>query len=621
MHSECEEGCIETEIEALKSIYVHELEVEYGESDQPTSVAVHLHPATGEDTEKQFVRLTLVLKLSSRYPEEIPTINIRNPRGLSDDKLELLFQNLTLKAEESKGHQSIYELIEVAKEHLTVQNTPSCPCAICLYHFTEEDVFTKTECYHYFHCYCLSCYIHHCLAEQKEEISSNRGDVENKKIEVICPVCRAHIDDTFFAGKTFPVPKESEEEQYFKITPDLRKQQEWMAFLFEKQRAKGSIIDVEMEKRKLLLEISATSTEGMNNNATLHSNLPQNSLEIEEPNILAATGSVSEEETLQSCKNKREAWKPTSSKARKLENSKNAKKIANSTYCSNRKTQFSVGGSKTVLSAINGGNQAGGCPDVEVDKYGSVEQVCGEHHSRKKTYERFWKSGAREPRNWYSEEKYARVPCKDKGFSNPVIQMKSYNSKNCDVPSKSYPSNDCSAKADGKSHNNNQNPLQSKKCMEDCQPTSNTVKVNRSRNNEIFEDASQQTKMFNNKVFNCRVRNYDPHRARFGYELHFNRHKNKYPPPVYGSRNIPEEKLNRKQFQRHQDISLGSDKSMNLTEKDAKNEKEIKSTNSNYCNQVNSRTLPLSQTIVQPYTRGFKPPPGFSGPPPGFERR
>ncbi|XP_013780052.1 uncharacterized protein LOC106464452 [Limulus polyphemus] len=626
MHSECEEGCIETEIEALKSIYVHELEVEYAESDQPTTVAVHLHPATGENIEKQFVRLTLVLKLSSRYPEEIPAINIRNPRGLSDDKLELLFQNLTLKAEESKGHQSLYELIEVAKEHLTVQNTPSCPCAICLYHFTEEDVFTKTECYHYFHCYCLSRYIHHCLAEKKEEeeASTRRAGVENKKIEIVCPVCRTVIDYKSFSRKTYPVPKESEQEQDFKVTSDLRKQQEWMAFLFEKQRAKGSIIDVEMEKNKLLLEISTTSRETMNNNTTSDSK----SLEIHEPSVSAARDIVDEEETLHTSKDKKNVRKPANPKSRKLENFTDSQKSADSTYCSERKAQLSadgnnVCGSKTkkVLPAVSIVDRKDGCPDVTVEKCGVVERVCGEHYGRKKTYEKFKRSGAREPRNWYSEEKDVRAPRKDEGYCSPVMQVKSYRNRNRNIPCKGYPSNDCSAKADGEQHNNDRKPFQNKKSVEDCHPTSNTVEVNISQNNAKFEDTSQNRKKYNNKFFNCRVRNFEPHRARFGHEFHFNRHKNRYPPHVYGSRSIPEEKPNRKQFQSHQDISLGSDKSMNLTEKDAKNDKRIESNDPSYYDRINSRTPPLSKTVVQPYTRGFRLPPGFSRPPPGFERR
>lgn len=46
---------------------------------------------------------------------------------------------------------------------------PHCPCTICLEHFTEGEPFTKTDCYHYYHQYCLARYIHHVLAAQEEE--------------------------------------------------------------------------------------------------------------------------------------------------------------------------------------------------------------------------------------------------------------------------------------------------------------------------------------------------------------------------------------------------------------------------------------------------------------------
>lgn len=50
-------------------------------------------------------------------------------------------------------------------------NTPRCSCVICLYGFDDEDVFTKTECYHYFHSHCLSRYIKY-VANQ-EPVSSH----------------------------------------------------------------------------------------------------------------------------------------------------------------------------------------------------------------------------------------------------------------------------------------------------------------------------------------------------------------------------------------------------------------------------------------------------------------
>lgn len=57
---------------------------------------------------------------------------------------------------------------QLAKESLTDGNVPYCPCTICCEHFTEEDMFTKTDCYHYFHNNCLQRYIKHQLDVQKQ---------------------------------------------------------------------------------------------------------------------------------------------------------------------------------------------------------------------------------------------------------------------------------------------------------------------------------------------------------------------------------------------------------------------------------------------------------------------
>ena len=57
----------------------------------------------------------------------------------------------------------------MAKETLTEDNIPHCPCAICMEHFHEGDIFDRTDCYHYFHRHCLGQYIITYREDQKEE--------------------------------------------------------------------------------------------------------------------------------------------------------------------------------------------------------------------------------------------------------------------------------------------------------------------------------------------------------------------------------------------------------------------------------------------------------------------
>ncbi|XP_038053801.1 dentin sialophosphoprotein-like [Patiria miniata] len=245
--SECSEGSgtndgeLLQELGLLEAIYVHELDVNYTDSGIPTELSIILHPATAGNLDQQYVCLTLNIKLPEQYPHSLPEITIRNPRGVSDEHLASLGAKLNQIASERQGGAMLYELIEVAKESLTDNNTPSCQCVICLHGFTETDVFTKTQCYHYFHSQCLARYLKH--AQENEE-------------ESVCPVCREPVICDLGQLEGAPPPN-SIQEVY---TPNqvLRDMQREMAALYRRQKEKGGIIDIEAENNKFLIHISQT---------------------------------------------------------------------------------------------------------------------------------------------------------------------------------------------------------------------------------------------------------------------------------------------------------------------------------------------------------------------------
>ena len=129
-------------------------------SDVPNGISVVVVPATAQNIDEQHVKVTLQVILPSGYPDRCPTVNLRNPRGIDEEVLRNMNKDISRKCEEFLGCPIIYELIEVVRENLTANNTPSCPCAICLFHFTDNDQFTKTPCFHYFHSYCLGRYLY-----------------------------------------------------------------------------------------------------------------------------------------------------------------------------------------------------------------------------------------------------------------------------------------------------------------------------------------------------------------------------------------------------------------------------------------------------------------------------
>ncbi|CAL1535198.1 unnamed protein product [Lymnaea stagnalis] len=253
------ENAIETELETLEAIYIHELTCTRKEDGTVDKISALLHPATGHDTRKQYVCMTLVFSPGPNYPDEAPEIQICNPRGLGEEEMVSLLEALTAKAEEIKGEVMLYTLIEMAKDSLTDGNIPRCPCCVCLEHFDEKDLFHRTACYHYFHAGCLHKYVQHTqaqLEEEKKEVSESRHLDGNSKKErgIACPMCRSPlVEEDLQVVMSGKVEDDYEKLDVFVVPPELREQQRKMAEVYQRQKAKGGIIDPEMEKNKFLV--------------------------------------------------------------------------------------------------------------------------------------------------------------------------------------------------------------------------------------------------------------------------------------------------------------------------------------------------------------------------------
>ncbi|KAM5125509.1 E3 ubiquitin-protein ligase RNF25 [Mantella aurantiaca] len=162
-----EEGLVCQELQVLQSIYLEELAIS---REDRVKLRITLHPATGDDPESQYVRLTLHLSLPPQYPDDPPEISVSNPRGLCDEQIHSISDRLHQTAAESLGGPLLYELIEKGKEMLTASNIPRGLCVICLYGFQEGDSLTKTPCFHHFHSHCLGRYAKHCQEENPTDV-------------------------------------------------------------------------------------------------------------------------------------------------------------------------------------------------------------------------------------------------------------------------------------------------------------------------------------------------------------------------------------------------------------------------------------------------------------------
>ncbi|KAF0871831.1 RNF25 ligase, partial [Crocuta crocuta] len=252
-----------SEVEVLESIYLDELQVVKGNGrSSPWEIYITLHPATAEDQDSQYVCFTLVLQVPAQYPNEVPQISIRNPRGLSDEQIHKISQTLSHVANTSLGTAMLYELIEKGKEILTDNNIPHGQCVICLYGFQEKEAFTKTPCYHYFHCHCLARYIQHMEHElqaqgQEQEQERQHATTKQKAVGVQCPVCREPLVYDLASLKAAPEPQQPME-PYQPNTESLRQQEERKR-LYQRQQERGGIIDLEAERNRYFISLQQPS--------------------------------------------------------------------------------------------------------------------------------------------------------------------------------------------------------------------------------------------------------------------------------------------------------------------------------------------------------------------------
>ncbi|XP_049985525.1 E3 ubiquitin-protein ligase RNF25 isoform X2 [Alexandromys fortis] len=251
-----EDWVLPSEVEVLESIYLDELQVMRGNGrSSPWEIFITLHPATAEVQDSQFVCFTLVLQVPVQYPHEVPQISIRNPRGLSDEQIHKISQALGHVAEEGLGTAMLYELIEKGKEILTDNNIPHGQCVICLYGFQEKEAFTKTPCYHYFHCHCLARYIQHMEQELKTQGQEQERQhvVTKQAVGVQCPVCREPLVYDLASLKAAPEPQQPME--LYQPSAESLRQQEELKRLYQRQQEKGGIIDLEAERNRYFISL------------------------------------------------------------------------------------------------------------------------------------------------------------------------------------------------------------------------------------------------------------------------------------------------------------------------------------------------------------------------------
>lgn len=224
---------------------------------------------------------------SEGYPEISPAFQLKKPRGLDDEAINVIKKAILTKLNESIGLPVVFDLIEVIREHLTESNLPSCHCCVCLYGFQEGDQFAKTDCYHYLHSYCLA---RHLVAskknyqEEQDKLPAWQRKMSKPYVQR-CPVCREAIhNEVEPLLKSIP-PIELENAPKFELTDELIHLQNKMAGLFLHQQHRGGIINLKEEEGNVISIETEESVDDIPKTVTTAENqTEQNATQVFETN-------------------------------------------------------------------------------------------------------------------------------------------------------------------------------------------------------------------------------------------------------------------------------------------------------------------------------------------------
>ncbi|XP_068145189.1 LOW QUALITY PROTEIN: E3 ubiquitin-protein ligase RNF25 [Drosophila tropicalis] len=240
---------LQDEVESLEAILMDDVSVKRSASGSVDMIETTVLPLTGEEEDQQYICVTLQVLPPTGYPDVSPAFKLLRPRGLDDARLEAIRSACNAKIKESLGFPVVFDLIEVVREHLTGSNLPSGQCVICLYGFSDGDEFTRTECFHYLHSYCLARHLHALRRNYQEEFDKLPAWLQKTAdpFQALCPVCRELISDESDSLKCAMPPSELENAPDFRVTQELREMQQRMSQLYLQQKSRGAIIDVEAE--------------------------------------------------------------------------------------------------------------------------------------------------------------------------------------------------------------------------------------------------------------------------------------------------------------------------------------------------------------------------------------
>ncbi|VDP19362.1 unnamed protein product [Soboliphyme baturini] len=156
------------------------------------------------------------------------------------------------------GSPVLFDIIQLVTDHMSNLSVPKLPCSICLCKFDgSDDVKLIEQCLHHFHAFCFQQYVQYMFRESRSSVTSGGCEKSAEMLkQVPCPLCRKPVDilSDFNAVVKRPV-------LFDEATDVSGMAEKWAnrwAKVYEAQKRKGGIIDVEAQKKQLLITENMT---------------------------------------------------------------------------------------------------------------------------------------------------------------------------------------------------------------------------------------------------------------------------------------------------------------------------------------------------------------------------
>jgi hypothetical protein len=154
-----EEDEVMAEVEAVQAVYGDDCVIL---QSYPPHLHLHIKPRTADVTSQQFVEAVIEIRAGSKYPEEVPHIDLIDSKGFDEQRQQELITCIRDKACELSCYLMLVSLCEEAVEKLSIMNHPDGDCPLCLYPLVPEDEKIKIlpfmklmSCFHCFHSECI----------------------------------------------------------------------------------------------------------------------------------------------------------------------------------------------------------------------------------------------------------------------------------------------------------------------------------------------------------------------------------------------------------------------------------------------------------------------------------